>query len=112
MVIPSKDFRPARNRVKFEVEASDGGFDLRAPPRNTPNTFLGSSDVASLKELTVLGLFPAMKYTVLQGPVLQGPAPNSDLDVNASALTTVGRRRALPRSTQLAWHPRIRPRDL
>jgi len=57
LVIPSKVFRPARSRVKFKVEACDGGFDLRTPPRNTQHTFLKSSDVASLKNLRIDGSY-------------------------------------------------------
>lgn len=55
--IPSNVFRPARNQVRFNVEACEGGFDLRTPPRNTQHTFLHSSDVASLKDLRIDGSY-------------------------------------------------------
>lgn len=55
--IPSTTFRPARSRVYFDVEACDGGFELRTPPRNTQHTFLSSSDVASLKDLRIDGSY-------------------------------------------------------
>lgn len=57
LVIPSKNYRPARNRVKFDIEATDGGFDLRTPPRNTQHTYLDSSDVATLRDLKIDGSY-------------------------------------------------------
>ena len=57
LVIPLKTFRPARNQVRFDIEATDGGFELRTPPRNTQHTFLDSSDVATLKNLKIDGSY-------------------------------------------------------
>lgn len=67
LVIPSKTFRPARNRVKFDIEATDGGIELRTPPRNTQHTFLDSSDVATLKDLKIDGSY---NYFTNTGPSL------------------------------------------
>ena len=55
--IPSKTFRPARNQVKFDAEAQDGGFELRTPSRNTQHTFMDSSDVAMLKDIRIDGSY-------------------------------------------------------
>ncbi len=57
LVIPSKSFRPARNRVTFDIEATHGGFELLTPPRNTQHTYLDSSDVATLKSLKIDGSY-------------------------------------------------------
>lgn len=57
LVIPSKLFRPVRNRVTFDIEAIDGGFELRTPPRTTLHTYLNSSEVASLKDLKINGSY-------------------------------------------------------
>ena len=57
LVIPSKAFRPARNKVVFDVVAHNGGFKLLTSPRNTQHTFLDDSDVASLEDLRVNGSY-------------------------------------------------------
>lgn len=57
LTIPIKTFLPARNRVCFDVEAHEGGLELRTPSRNTQHTFLNSSNVASLKDLKVNGSY-------------------------------------------------------
>ena len=57
LVIPSISFLPARNRVTFDIMATDGGFELRTPPRNTQHTYLGSSEVATLKDLKIDGSY-------------------------------------------------------
>ena len=57
LVIPSKSFRPARSQVNFNIEATDGGLQLRTPPRNTQHTYLDSSDVATLKDLKIDGSY-------------------------------------------------------
>ena len=57
LVIPSKTFRPSRNRVTFDIEATDGGLELRTPPRNTLHTYLNDSEVASLKDLKIDGSY-------------------------------------------------------
>ena len=57
LVIPSKSFRPVRNQVTFDIEATDGGVELRTPPYNTQHTFLDGSDVATLKDLKIDGSY-------------------------------------------------------
>ena len=57
LVIPSKDFRPARNKVVFDVDAHDGGFKLLTSPRNTQHTFMDDLDVASLGDLRINGSY-------------------------------------------------------
>ncbi len=57
LVIPSKSFRPARNRITFDIEATHGGFELLTPPRNTQHTYLDSSDVATLDDLKIDGSY-------------------------------------------------------
>ena len=57
LVIPSKSFRPVRNQVEFDIEATDGGVELRTPPYNTQHTFLNGSDVATLKDLKIDGSY-------------------------------------------------------
>lgn len=70
--IPLDTYRPARNKVTFEADARDGGFELRTPPWNTQHTFLQSSAVASMKDLRLDGYYnyytatsPALTDTVL-----------------------------------------------
>lgn len=67
LVIPAKSFRPARNKVTFDVEAYDGGFHLHTPPRNTQHTFLKSPNVASLKDLRINGSY---SYCTTTSPTL------------------------------------------
>lgn len=57
LIISSKDFRPARNKVIFDVDAHDGGFKLLTSPRNTQHTFLDDSDIASLEDLRINGSY-------------------------------------------------------
>ena len=57
LVIPSKAFRPVRNKVVFDVDAHNGGFKLLTSPRNTQHTFLDDSDVASLDDLRMSGSY-------------------------------------------------------
>ncbi|KAI9871873.1 MAG: hypothetical protein M1830_002348, partial [Pleopsidium flavum] len=57
ITVPLENFRPAQNAVTFDVDARDGGFELRTPLWNTQNTFLDSMDVASLKELRLTGSY-------------------------------------------------------
>ena len=57
LVIPSKSFRPVRSQVTFDIEATDGGVELRTPPYNTQHTFLNGSDVATLKNLNIDGSY-------------------------------------------------------
>ena len=84
LVIPSKNFRPAKNRVTFNIVATDGGFELRTPPRNTQHTYLDSPDVATLKDLKIDGSY---NYFTTTSPSLTdilllnvlGVAPQFDL---------------------------------
>ena len=55
--IPLKKFRPIRNRITFDVNASNGGFELRTPPWNTQHTFLDNANIASLKDLMIDGSY-------------------------------------------------------
>ena len=57
LVIPLTSFRPVRNRVTLAIEVTDGGVDIRTPPRNTQHTFLNGSDVATLKTLRIDGSY-------------------------------------------------------
>lgn len=60
-------YRPARNKVTFEADARDGGFELRTPAWNTQHTFLKSSDVASMKDLRLDGSY---NYYTTTSPTL------------------------------------------
>ena len=55
--IPLESFRPTRTRIEFDVEAHDGGMQLRAPPWNTYHTFLDNSNVANLRDLRINGSY-------------------------------------------------------
>ncbi len=57
LVIPSKSFRPVRNKITFGIEATNGGFELRTPPRNTQHTFLNGSHLATLRHLKIDGSY-------------------------------------------------------
>ena len=57
LVIPARTFRPARNKVTFDIKAQDGGFELLTSPRNTQHTFLDDFDVAALKDLAITGSY-------------------------------------------------------
>ena len=57
LLIPSKNFHPSRNRITFDIELTNGGFELRTPPRTTQHTYLDSSEVASLKKLKIDGSY-------------------------------------------------------
>lgn len=55
--IPLKKFRPIRNRITFDINASNGGFELRTPPWNTQHAFLDNANVAALKHLIIDGSY-------------------------------------------------------
>ena len=55
--IPLKNFRPVQNRIRFDVRASSGGFELRTPPWNTQHTFLDNVNVAALEDLMLDGSY-------------------------------------------------------
>lgn len=57
LAIPMEKFRPAKNKVSFNVEARDGGFELLTPPWNTQHTFLSSPHVAGLEDLRFNGSY-------------------------------------------------------
>ena len=57
LTIPMDKFRPAKNKVSFDVEARDGGFDLLTPPWSTQHAFLPSPHVAGLKDLRIDGSY-------------------------------------------------------
>ena len=57
LAIPSNSFRPARSQVTFDIEATDGAFELRTPQRNTQHTYLDSPDVATLREFRIDGSY-------------------------------------------------------
>ena len=84
LLIPLKNFRPSRNRMTFDIEATNGGFQLRTPPRTTQHTYLDSSEVASLKKVKVDGSYnyftttsPSLTDILLLNVV--GVAPRVDL---------------------------------
>ena len=82
--IPSTNFRPVRNQVTLDIEVTDGGVEIRTPPRNTQHTFLDGSDVATLKNLKIDGSYSYFTTTspsltdILLLSVL-GVAPRLDL---------------------------------
>ncbi|EPE31334.1 hypothetical protein GLAREA_12637 [Glarea lozoyensis ATCC 20868] len=55
--IPLDTFRPYRNDISFDVDASNGGLNLHIPPWNTQATFLSSSELATLKDLKIAGKY-------------------------------------------------------
>lgn len=84
IVIPSTNFRPVRNQVTLNIEVTDGGVEIRTPPRNTQHTFLDGSGVATLKNLKIDGSYSYFATTspsltdILLLSVL-GVAPRLDL---------------------------------
>lgn len=82
--IPLDTYRPAHNKVVFEADARDGGFELRTPAWNTQHTFLKSPAVASMKDLRLDGSYnyytttsPTLTDTVLLN--IYGATPNIHL---------------------------------
>ena len=67
VLIPMTDFRPSRNKVEFDADARDGGFELLTPFWNTQHAFLESGDVASLKDLRINGSY---NYFTTTSPTL------------------------------------------
>ena len=65
--IPATTFRPARNQIKFEIEANDVGLLLRTPLQNTQHTFMNNPDVAALERLIVDGSY---SYSTSMSPHL------------------------------------------
>ena len=84
ILIPSKNFRPARNQITLDIQVINGGVEIRTPPRNTHHTFLNGSDVAALNSLKIRGSYSYFATTspnltdILSLSVL-GVAPRLDL---------------------------------
>lgn len=57
LTIPMRNFQPAKNKVSFDIEARDGGFELLTPLWNTQHTFLPSPHVAGLQDLRIDGSY-------------------------------------------------------
>lgn len=55
--IPMTAFRIAQNKITFDIEAKNGGFELRTPAWNTQHTFLDRNDVAALRDLRLNGSY-------------------------------------------------------
>ena len=55
--IPLKELLALRNKITFDADARDGGFELLTPAWNSQNTFLDDRNVASLKDLRVDGTY-------------------------------------------------------
>ncbi|KAF1992455.1 hypothetical protein K402DRAFT_458851 [Aulographum hederae CBS 113979] len=53
--IPLVHYRPPQNEIKFDAVGRDFGLDYIMPPRNTTSTFLKTSVVAQLDEVTLKG---------------------------------------------------------
>ena len=67
ILIPIRNFRPSRNKVEFDVDARDGGFELLTPFWNTQHAFLDGGDVASLRDLRINGSY---NYFTTTSPTL------------------------------------------
>ena len=65
--LPLKKFRPTHNKITFDVNATNGGFELRTPQWNTYHTFLNNNNVAALKDLMIDGSY---KYFTSTSPAL------------------------------------------
>ena len=57
LAIPIKEFRPSKNAVSFDIDASSGGLKFLTPTWNTQRVFLDSNDVASLEDVRVIGSY-------------------------------------------------------
>ncbi|KAG9235805.1 hypothetical protein BJ875DRAFT_494731 [Amylocarpus encephaloides] len=57
LLIPLDTFRPYRNDISFDVDASNGGLNLHVPPWNTQATFLASTEIATLRDLKIVGKY-------------------------------------------------------
>ncbi|KUJ06273.1 uncharacterized protein LY89DRAFT_633199 [Mollisia scopiformis] len=55
--IPIDSYCPWRNDITFDVDAKHGGLNLHVPPWNTQATFLSSTELATLKELSIDGTY-------------------------------------------------------
>ena len=55
--IPLQDFRPMTNKISFDVDAINGGFELLTPVWKTQSTFLDTPKVATLKDLRLDGSY-------------------------------------------------------
>jgi len=55
--VPLKRYQSSQNVVGFDVNAQNGGFELRTPLWNTQNTFLDNKDIVSLEALCIKGSY-------------------------------------------------------
>ncbi|RDL38859.1 Uncharacterized protein BP5553_03199 [Venustampulla echinocandica] len=55
--IPLDIYRPHRNDISFDVDGKHGGLNLHVPPWNTQATFLSSTELATLKDLSIRGKY-------------------------------------------------------
>lgn len=67
LIIPLEHYQPSRNAISFEVDARDGGFELRTPQWNTQHSFLKDTAVAALKRLGINGSYD---YATSTSPAL------------------------------------------
>lgn len=67
LTIPIEHYQPSRNAILFDVDARDGGFELRTPQWNTQHAFLNDNKVASLTELKIHGSY---NYALSTSPAL------------------------------------------
>ena len=67
VVIPLEHYQPSRNAIKFQVDAREGGFELRTPQWNTQHSFLKDSAVATMKKLNINGTYD---YATSTSPAL------------------------------------------
>lgn len=57
LCIPADRFRPHKNTITFDVGAKSAGINLHTPPWNTQATFLTSTEMAQLTELSLHGKY-------------------------------------------------------
>ena len=67
VVIPLEHYQPSRNAVTFQVDAREGGFELRTPQWNTQHSFLKDTAVAAMKKLNIHGTYD---YATSTSPAL------------------------------------------
>lgn len=67
VVIPLEHYQPSRNAITFQVDARDGGFELRTPQWNTQHSFLKDRAVATMKKLNIHGTYD---YATSTSPAL------------------------------------------
>ena len=55
--IPMKKYRSTQNVIGFDVDAQNGGFELRTPLWNTQNTFVNNKYIAFMSDLAMKGSY-------------------------------------------------------